>query len=72
MGNGAILDRINFLGDTSEKALKSAAGLMVNYKYDLDKIEENHEEFFKNKNIVCSNEINALRKSYQNKKLKIG
>ena len=72
LGNGAILDRINFLGDTSEKALKSAAGLMVNYKYDLDKIEENHEEFFKNKNIVCSNEINALRKSYQNKKLKIG
>ena len=72
LGNGAILDRINFLGDTSEKALKSAAGLMVNYKYDLDKIEENHEEFFKNKNIVCSNEINSLRKSYQNKKLKIG
>ena len=72
LGNGAILDRINFHGDTSEKAIKSAAGLMVNYKYDLDKIEENHEEFFKNKNIVCSNEINSLRKSYQNKKLKIG
>ena len=72
LGNGAILDKINFLGDTSNKAINSAAGLMVNYKYDLDKIEENHEEFFKNKNIVCSNEINSMRKSYQSKKLKIG
>ena len=72
LGNGAYLQRINFLGDLSNKSLNSAAGLMVNYKYDLDKIEENHEEFFKEKNIICSNEIQLMKKNYQNKKLKFG
>ena len=72
LGNGAYLHRINFLGDLSNKALNSAAGLMVNYKYDLDKIEENHEEFFKEKNIICSNEIQIMKKNYHKKKLKFG
>ena len=72
LGNGAYLQRINFLGDFSNKSLNSAAGLMVNYKYDLDKIEENHEEFFKEKNIICSKEIQLMKKNYQNKKLKFG
>ena len=72
LGNGAYLQRINFLGDLSNKSLNSAAGLMVNYKYDLDKIEENHEEFFKEKNIICSKEIQLMKKNYQNKKLKFG
>jgi malonyl-CoA decarboxylase len=72
LGNGAYLHRINFLGDLSNKALNSAAGLMVNYKYDLDKIEENHEEFFKEKNIICSNEVQLMKKNYYNKKLKFG
>ena len=52
LGNGAILERINFLGDKSDKALKTAAGLMVNYKYNLESIEQNHEEYFKNKTII--------------------
>ena len=72
LGNGAYFHRINFLGDLSKKALNSAAGLMVNYKYNLDKIEENHEQFFKEKNIICSNEIQLMKKNYHKKKLKFG
>jgi malonyl-CoA decarboxylase len=45
LGNGARLDRINFLGDTSGKGLSQAHGLMVNYLYDLAAIERNHETY---------------------------
>jgi malonyl-CoA decarboxylase len=45
LGNGARLERLNFLGDVSTKGLKQAHGLMVNYLYALDEIEKNHEAF---------------------------
>lgn len=45
LGNGARLDRINFLGDTSRKGLAQSHGLMVNYLYDLAAIERNHETY---------------------------
>ncbi|MBO1908672.1 malonyl-CoA decarboxylase [Microvirga sp. 3-52] len=45
LGNGARLERLNFLGDVSLKGLKQAHGLMVNYLYALDEIEKNHEAF---------------------------
>jgi malonyl-CoA decarboxylase len=43
--NGARLERINMLGDTSEKGVKEGATLMVNYLYDPAKIEECHEAY---------------------------
>lgn len=45
LGNGAQLYRINWSGDLSKKGLRQSASLMVNYLYDVDKIEENHERF---------------------------
>ena len=45
LGNGAKLHRINWAGDLSKKGLKQSAGLMVNYLYDLESVEENHERF---------------------------
>ncbi len=45
LGNGARLDRINFLADTSEKSMREAYGLMVNYRYDPKDIERNHEAY---------------------------
>jgi len=45
LGNGARLDRINFLGDTAKKGLAQSHGLMVNYLYDLAAIEKNHETY---------------------------
>lgn len=47
LGNGAELASINPFGDKSTKALDQAAGLMVNYEYDLDAVEERHEEYSK-------------------------
>ncbi|GEO97643.1 malonyl-CoA decarboxylase [Methylobacterium haplocladii] len=45
LGNGARLERVNFLGDTSPKGLSQSYGLMVNYLYDLTAIEKNHETY---------------------------
>ncbi|SVB06927.1 uncharacterized protein METZ01_LOCUS159781 [marine metagenome] len=45
LSNGARLERINWLGDTSRNGLDSAAGLMVNYLYKLSDIEQNHEDY---------------------------
>jgi malonyl-CoA decarboxylase len=53
LGNGARLERLNWLGDTSSKGLREAAGLMVNYLYDLNTIETNHEAFA-NKGVVAA------------------
>jgi malonyl-CoA decarboxylase len=45
LNNGARLERINAMADLSRKGLRQSHGLMVNYLYDLDEIEANHERF---------------------------
>ena len=57
LGNGARLERINWLADTSEKAIAQACGLMVNYLYDLDDIEKNHEAYAEGRTVVASNAV---------------
>jgi malonyl-CoA decarboxylase len=60
LGNGARLERINWLADMSEKALAQADGLMVNYLYDLDEIEKNHEAYAEGRTVVASNAVQRL------------
>jgi malonyl-CoA decarboxylase len=55
--NGARLERINLLADTSTKGMKQSAGLMVNYHYRLSDIDENHERFVENGKIVASRQV---------------
>lgn len=43
--NGARAERLNWLADTSDKGLKESAGLMMNYLYDREAIEANHEAY---------------------------
>jgi malonyl-CoA decarboxylase len=45
LANGARIERINFLGDTSRKGMRQSIGLMVNYRYKLDEVEANHEAY---------------------------
>jgi len=45
LGNGARLQRINWAGDLSKNGLRQSGGMMVNYLYDLAKVEEYHERF---------------------------
>jgi malonyl-CoA decarboxylase len=60
LGNGARLERINWLADVSDKALKQSHGLMVNYLYDVDDIEKNHEAYAEGRTVVASNAVQRL------------
>jgi malonyl-CoA decarboxylase len=62
LGNGARLERINWLGDTSERGLREAYGLMVNYRYELRQIERNHEAYVNDGEIAASRAVRAWLK----------
>jgi malonyl-CoA decarboxylase len=62
LGNGARLERINWLGDTSLKGLRESGGIMVNYLYRLDDIEKNHEAYANQGTIAASNAVKKLLK----------
>jgi malonyl-CoA decarboxylase len=59
LSNGATLFQLNWAGDVSKKGLQQSAGLMVNYLYELDKVEAQHEAFSKGQ-IVSGRAVNAL------------
>jgi malonyl-CoA decarboxylase len=63
LGNGARLEQLNFLGDLSEKGLAQSHGLMVNYQYDLDDIEKNHEAFAESRSVVAASGIRKLARA---------
>jgi len=60
LGNGARLEQLNWPGDTSARALKQSYGLMVNYLYDLDYIEENHEAYAQQRAVVAASAVSRL------------
>jgi malonyl-CoA decarboxylase len=60
LGNGARLERINWLGDVSPKGLREAHGLMVNYRYELKDIEKNHEAYVNDGTVAASRASRAL------------
>jgi len=69
IGNGAILERINFLSDTSEKGLEQSLGFMVNYLYNLEDVEINHEKYVVDKKINTSK---SLEKEFIKLNIEIG
>lgn len=60
LGNGARLERINWLGDKSAKGLRQSHGIMVNYLYDLGHIEANHEAYVNDGTIAASKSVRSL------------
>ena len=58
--NGAKLERINILGNPSSNGMERSFGTMVNYVYDLSKVEENHEKYVKDNKIICSPQVRKL------------
>jgi malonyl-CoA decarboxylase len=59
LSNGATLHQINWAADLSKKGLQHSAGIMVNYLYELDKVEEQHEAF-SNKSVRYSRGVEKL------------
>lgn len=58
--NGARLERINWLGDTSAVGMHRSAGIMVNYLYRLGDLEKNHEAYTRDYEVVAASEIESL------------
>jgi len=60
LSNGARMERINWLADRSARALRESAGMMVNYVYRIDQIDENHEAYCGQGEIAVSAPIKSL------------
>lgn len=63
LGNGARLERVNWLGDVSQQGIAQSAGLMVNYLYDLKDIERNHEAFANEGKVVAASAVAKLARN---------
>jgi malonyl-CoA decarboxylase len=63
LGNGARLERINWLGNNAPRGIQESFGVMVNYLYDRDTINDNHEAFVRDGTIVRSPKVDALLQS---------
>jgi len=61
LGNGAIVERLNWLADTSSNGFRQSYAMMVNYRYKLADVDANHEAY-SNGRIVASREVRALAK----------
>lgn len=61
LGNGARVERVNWLGDVSEKGFAQAYGFMVNYLYPIKDIEKNHELYATKRKIVISSAVRSLQ-----------
>ena len=57
LSNGAKFERINWMADLSDHGKSQSYGMMINYLYDLDEIDKNHEEYIENGKIALSKSI---------------
>ncbi|WP_448202964.1 malonyl-CoA decarboxylase [Azospirillum sp. sgz302134] len=62
LSNGARMERLNWLADTSPKGLKQSCGLMINYRYKLAEIDANHEAYTGEGKVNASSSIRSLAK----------
>lgn len=60
LGNGARLEQINLWADDSKRGFSGSWGVMVNYEYDLNSIEINHEHFLREGTISTSPTVKRL------------
>jgi malonyl-CoA decarboxylase len=60
LSNGARIERLNWLADTSDNGLRQSAAIMVNYLYRLSDIEENHEAYAGDRVVVTSSAVGGL------------
>jgi malonyl-CoA decarboxylase len=61
--NGARLERVNWNADPSLKGLSQSAGIMVNYLYDLDEVEVNHEAYVNEDRVIAARRVEALARA---------
>lgn len=60
LGNGARMEKLNWLADTSRHGIEASAGLMVNYLYRPSDVESNHQAFVTAHQVVASHDLTRL------------
>jgi malonyl-CoA decarboxylase len=60
LGNGARIERINWLGDISAKGMRESCGFMVNYLYHLKEMEQNIEAYATSREIAAAKRVRSL------------
>ena len=63
LSNGASIERLNWLGDTSKRGQLQSACLMVNHRYRLKDIEPNHEAYHADGKVPRSKSVSGLLKN---------
>jgi malonyl-CoA decarboxylase len=58
--NGARVNRIFWLADTSPRGMQQSYGMMVSYRYDLDEVDKNHERFSQSGQIAAASRVLRL------------
>jgi malonyl-CoA decarboxylase len=60
LNNGASVDRIFWMADASERGLAQSCGMMASYRYDLDEVDRNHEEFLGSGRVAAAKRVLRL------------
>jgi malonyl-CoA decarboxylase len=62
LSNGARIERLNWMADVSRRGLEQSSGMMINYRYDLSRIDSNHEGYRSKGKIAVSSTVKSLMK----------
>ena len=65
LNNGALIEAVHADADISANGLAQSCGVMVNYRYDLNKISANHEAYANKQSVVASKAVKSLAEQVQ-------
>lgn len=60
LNNGAYVSQLFWLADTSPRGTRQSYGMMVSYRYDIAKVDENHERFLRDGHIAAARRVQRL------------
>jgi malonyl-CoA decarboxylase len=63
LGNGARLERLNWLGDTSAAGIQRSIGVTANYLYGLSEVGRNQRAYVTDRTVTASRRIRAFAKN---------
>lgn len=65
LGNGALVHAVHADADRAARGQKESSGVMTNYLYDLDSLEQNHESFANQRQVIAAPQVLTLAQSFQ-------
>ena len=68
IGNGARLEQINWAAQKNDTGFKNSYGIMANYRYIIDDIEKNHENYVANGSVATTVNVRKMAKKFANNK----